>query len=486
LILKGDAVPIDEDIVVTVYNHMPGLEAGDKIRFPARLRPFKNFNNPGNYNYEEAMRLKGLTCSASVSDGRRIVPMGPGHLPFPRGLIETIQKPVRDLFKKQLDTRNFALFRAFILGERQGIDPGLREPFNKTGLGHMLAVSGLHIGLVAWAAFFLFKWILSRSYRLALEIDIRKMSAFLTAFPVIGYTLLAGFQVSSQRAMIMILAFLGSLILGREREVWSTFALAGLIILFLDPNALFSISFQLSFMAVTGILWLTPAILSKFHYPDSSQQARMPFLNRLPAYFTGLVAVTASATIFLLPITCYYFHRISLVSIPANLTTVPILGMWVIPLGLLSAVAEPFSFSVAGFLIHLGAWGLNKMMAIIEFWSRIPWSSIWIVTPNIFEIFLFYSFILCIFFFKRRRWAKTGVALIAALILSDVAYWIYTVRFNKDLEITFIDVGQGNAALVAFPGGKKMIIDGGGLSSGNFDVGRMVVAPYLWHKKISQ
>jgi len=486
LILKEDTVPIDEYIVVTVYNHTPRFKAGDKIRFPTRLRPFKNFNNPGNYNYEEAMRLKGLTCSASVSDGRRIVPMGSGYLPFPRDLIETIQKPVRDLFKKELDARDFALFRALILGERQGIDPGLREPFNRTGLGHMLAVSGLHIGLVAWAAFFLFKWVLSRSYRLALEIDVRKMAAFLTAFPVIGYTLLTGFQVSSQRAMIMILAFLGSLILGREREVWSTLALAGLIILFLDPNALFSISFQLSFMAVIGILWLTPAILDKFHYTDNSQQEKISILNRLLAYFTGLVAVTASATIFLIPITCYYFHRISLVSIPANLTTVPILGMWIIPLGLLSAVALPFSSNVSSFFLNLGAWGLNKMMTIIEFWSHIPWSSIWTITPNLFETFLFYSFILGIFFFKRRRWAKIGVALIATLILSDVAYWVYQVRFNRDLEVAFLDVGQGNAALVAFPGGKKMIIDGGGFSRGSFDVGKMVVAPYLWHKKISE
>ena len=213
LILKGGAVPIDEDIVLTVYDNAPKLEPGDKIRFPARLKPFKNFNNPGNYNYEKAMKLKGLICSASVSDGRRIVPMGPGHLPFLRGMIETIQKPVRDLFKKQLNPRNFALFRALILGERQGLGPALREPFNQTGLGHMLAVSGLHIGLVAWAVFFLFKWVLSRSYRLALMFDIRKISAFLTAFPVIGYTLLAGFQVSSQRAMIRILTFLGSMIL---------------------------------------------------------------------------------------------------------------------------------------------------------------------------------------------------------------------------------------------------------------------------------
>ena len=98
----------------------------------------------------------------------------------------------------------------------------------------------------------------------------------------------------------------------------------------------------------------------------------------------------------------------------------------------------------------------------------------------------FYSFILCIFFFKRWRWAKTGVAIIAALILSDAAYWVYQVRFNTDLEVIFLDVRQGNAAFVAFPGGKKMIIDGGGFSSGNFDVGKMVVAPYLWHKKIRQ
>jgi len=133
------------------------------------------------------------------------------------------------------------------------------------------------------------------------------------------------------------------------------------------------------------------------------------------------------------------------VSIPANLTTVPILGMWVIPWGFFPPLQLPFSSNVACFFLHLGAWGLNKMMAIIEFWSHIPWSSIWTVTPNLFETFLFYSFILGIFFFKRRRWAKIGVALIATLILSDVAYWVYQVRFNRDLEVTFLDVGQGNA-----------------------------------------
>ena len=484
LCLPEKTIPLDENIAVTVYRHLPDLHPGDRIRFPARLRLFRNFNNPGNYDYEGAMKLKGLTCAANISDGTRIVRLGPGRLTFFRGLVEGLQRPVREFFQERLDPRNDALFRALILGERQGITPALREPFNQTGLGHLLAVSGLHIGLVAGVAFFLFKWLISRSYRLALSVDVRKLAALLTCFPVIGYALLAGFQVSSQRAMIMVLAFLASLLLGREREVWSTLSLAGLVILLFDPNALFSISFQLSFMAVIGILWLTPAILNRLHRPVNTLTGKRPARNRLLDYFIGLAAASASAAFFLLPVTCYYFHRIPLVSMPANLTAVPILGVWLIPLGLLSAVTVPLSTGIAGLFLQIASWGLDIWMSIIEFWANLPWSSIWTITPNLFEIVLFYLLIFFAFFFRRRRWAKTGLVVVAILILSDIAYWAYTVRFNRDLQVTFLDVGQGNAALVSFPGGKKMLIDGGGFAGGSFDVGEMVVAPYLWHSKI--
>jgi len=484
LCLPEETVPLHERIAVTVYRHLPALRPGDRIRFPARLRLFRNFRNPGNYDYEGAMKRKGLTCAASVSDGGRIIITGSGDLPFLRGFVERLQRPVRGLFHSCLTARNAALFRALILGERQGITTELREPFNQTGLGHLLAVSGLHIGLVAGVVFFLFKWALSRSYRLTLCLDVRKLAALLTCLPVVGYALLAGFQVSSQRAMIMALAFLGSLILGREREVWSTLSLAGLIILVFDPNALFSISFQLSFMAVVGILWLTPVILTWLRRMERSSYETSASRNRLLDYLIGLTAVSAAAVFFLLPLTCHYFHRISLVSLPANLTTVPILGMWIIPFGLLSALIVPFSTGIAGFFLHIGAWGLNIMMSIIEFWANLPGSSIWTVTPNSFEILLFYSIIFFTFFFKRFRWAKTALVVVGILILGDIAYWVHTVRFNKNLEVVFLDVGRGNAALVSFPGGKKMLIDGGGFASSSFDVGRMVVAPYLWHSKI--
>jgi len=484
LCLSKKTIPLDETIAVAVYRDAPQLRPGDRIRFPARLRPFRNFNNPGNYDYKKAMHLKGLSCAASVSNGARMERLGTGGLPFFRGLVEKVQRPIRDLFHERLTPQNAALFRALILGERQGITPDLREPFNQTGLGHMLAVSGLHIGLVAGVVFFLFKWVLSRSYWISLRLNARKLAALLTCLPVVGYALIAGFHVSTQRAMIMVLAFLASLMAGRERDVWSTLSLAGLIILAFEPGALFSISFQLSFLAVIGILWLTPPIMDRLRRPKDPLAEEEPRRNKLLEYVIGLAVVSAAAAFFLLPVTCHYFHRIPLLSIPANMTTVPILGMWLIPMGLFAAVFHPFSTAVAGFFLHIGAWGLELWMGIIRFWADLPCSSIWMVTPNLFEIILFYLLIVTLFFFKRSKWVRMALALVVVLILSDAAYWVCKVRFNRRLQVTFLDVGKGNAALVSFPGGKKMLIDGGGFGASSFDVGRMVVAPYLWHSKI--
>lgn len=483
--LGQESMAVRGKVYVVVYSPCGSFWPGQKIRFPAKFRAFNNFHNPGRYDYETAMESKGFTCAASVSDGRYIVPMGPGKMPFPSGLLEEARGPVREFFREHLGPEDFALMSALILGEKQGLTPELREPFNRSGLGHVLVVSGLHIGLVAAAAFFLFRWLLSRSYNLGLLADTRRLAAIFTCFPVVFYTGLAGFHIPGQRAMIMALAFLGSLILGREREVWSTLALAALVVMALNPHALFTISFHLSFCAVIGILLLSPVIWDKIPLPAKHRQERT-FLDIVFTYFLGLAVVSLSAITFLLPFIALYFHRASLVGLPANISVVPILGLWVLPSGLFSVLALPVAPQIAQLLLEVSVWGLHTMVNFIRFWSGLSFSSLWVISPSIVEMGIFYGFLILFVRLRTWPWAKKGILALALVLALDVGYWTYRIRFHPDLRVTFLDVGQGNSALVEFPYGKSMLIDGGGFSSGTFDVGKMVVAPYLWRSKITQ
>jgi len=484
-VLKGGKwIGANEKILVTVYENGRDLSPGRKLRFPVTLRPFRNFNNPGGYDYRFAMERKGFTCAGSVSDGRSMVLMGGGALPFPQDLLEKIRAPARSLFSEDLAGEKGALYRALILGERQALGTGLRDVFNRTGLAHILAVSGLHVGLLAWCFYTLLRWILLRVPTVGLHADIRKLAVALTFLPVTVYACVAGLQLPTQRALIMVAVFLGSVLAGKEREVWSTLALAGLLILAMDPLQIFSISFQLSFAAVAGILWLAPPLIEKLSAllglsPESSSAG-----TKIVRYFLGLLAAGIAATVFLAPILAYHFHRVCPVGILANLVVVPVLGLWVIPLGFLAVLFLPLSHGIAFWLALAGSRGLEIILKTADLLACVPFGSFWMIMPSLFEILLFYLFLYFTVSFRSRPRARSGLAAVCLIVLVHGAFHVHETYFKKRLRVTFLDVGQANAALVEFPGGRTMLIDCGGFPRDHFDTGRMVVAPFLWHSKI--
>lgn len=475
-----------ERLVLTVFKPVEGYSPGQRILFPARLRPFRNFKNPGHYDYERTMKLAGFACAASVSDGRRIVSMGKGSLGFPLDQLEGARRPVRDLLMRRLAPEQAALFRALILGEKRGIGEELRERFNRAGLGHVLAVSGLHVALVAWFTFSLCMRALSLSYRLALAADIRRTAAALTCLPVMAYGCLTGLEVSCQRAMIMVMVFLFSIILGKEKETWSTLSLAALLVLAVEPAALFSISFHLSFSAVVGILWLGPSLQKVLTSPARREGKTVGYASRFYVYFADITAVTIAATIFLLPITCYYFQRFSLTVIPANLTVLPVLGLLLLPMGLLAALCLALSTALGEVLIEGAAWVLERMMDYVAFWGSWSWSEVWVMSPNAPEVMLLYVLMFFLFYCFRFAWARRGIIVVLLFLAGDMAYWVQRNFHNPHLKVSFLDVGQGSAALVQFPGKERMLIDGGGFSRGRLDVGKAIIAPYLLRSKITR
>jgi len=180
----------------------------------------------------------------------------------------------------------------------------------------------------------------------------------------------------------------------------------------------------------------------------------------------------------------HHFHRFSIVALPANLTVVPIIGLWVIPLGLLSSISLLLSSTLAGILLSLGEFGLNLVISLVQLWSDIPWSSIWVIRPNWLEVLLLYGLLFLGINFTRSRLYQLSLALLLTILCIDVGYWVYQTRLNNNLRVTILDVGRANVAFIQFPGKERMLIAHNAFGQMGFKLGRMVVAPYLWQEKI--
>lgn len=494
VLYKGLLLNVEEKIRITVYRNMPDIDPGQRLSLPLTLAPFKNFNNPGRYNFEGAMKAKGFACGGYLSDGRYIVLMAEPRLCPLKSIMEAARSRFRRILQRSLgnsqpstlNSHASHLLAALLLGERQTLDQELRDSFLRTGLSHVLAVSGLHIGLVAWLFYLGIKSLLSISTSLLLRCDVRRLSALLTAPPILGYVAFSGFQVSALRAMIMAYVFLGAMLLGREKDLWSSLSLAAIFIISLEPHALFQVSFQLSFLAVAGILWLGVPLVSRAETCLRGLSPRNPWLQKPLLYFSELFLIAMVAWFFLLPATAYYFHQASLIGVFANALVVPIIGLWVLPFGLLSAATSLISVELAQALLPIASIGSEAALWIVGVLDRIPLNSVLVPIPNFLEIIAFY---LSVFFgwasWKwKRPWAIVAVMAIAGFWLADLGFWIWRVKFRNELSVTFLDVGQGNSAFVQLPNGKKILIDGGGFRPGGFDVGRNVVAPFLLYNKI--
>jgi competence protein ComEC len=331
---------------------------------------------------------------------------------------------------------------------------------------------------VATLAFFAFRYLLARSQRILLAAWVPRGAALMSALPVVCYGLLAGMSPPTQRAVIMVMAFLVAVLLEREHDTINTLAVAALVILIINPTALFEISFQLSFVAVFAILYM----LRKLPFVLKLRSGPLTVLKRLALF----LLVSAAAILGTLPITLYYFNQTSLIGLFTNCLLVPLVGFLVVPLGLLAVFLLPFAPTGSLWIMKMAVAVMQGGLSLAALFSKCPFAAVKTVTPSFLEIGLYYVLAWTLFSLRQSRLAKAALLGIAIVALADGAYWAAKQRFgNHDLKTTFIDVAQGNAALLELPGGPCMLVDGGGFYDNRFDVGARIVAPLLWHKKIA-
>jgi competence protein ComEC len=501
----------------------PQLAYGDRVRCIAKLRSPRNFRNPGAFDYEGYLRGLGITALGTVAaDQIEILPgksgsrLGFWRSRIRRSILAHVGGSVRGLW----DGDDAALFAAMVVGDDSLLLRNVREEFQATGVYHLLVVSGMNVAMLALAVFWIGRRLRAPEWAAAVA------TIALATF----YAFIAGMGISIERALLMLSVFLGSRLLYRERSALNATGFAALAVLAVSPAAFFDPGFQLTFLALLAIAGISLPLLERtsarvrralYHFDSTTYdlaleprlaQLRLDFRlvagrlarltgRRLARWLVTGSAGTAMACFELVLVTSItqaalvlpmraYFHRAAVIGLPANVLALPLAGV------MLNSAAAAVGVSYLSLpLARIPAWiaatALHWTLACLSYLGHMRVSQ-WRVPDAWWGTSLVAVAGIAVALFTNRRRRAVAWAGVAGLMASAAVAAFYVVPpriVPGKLEVTAIDVGQGDALLVVSPQGRTMLVDGGGNlgpTRGEFDFGEDVVSPYLWTRGLER
>lgn len=300
-----------------------------------------------------------------------------------------------------------------------------------------------------------------------------------TMLPVTSYAILAGAETATVRSLLMVATALLALWLGYRRHLLHALSFAALAILLHDPHALFDISFQLSFLSVWSIAWFIDQ--ARFNDEESEPSS---WISTSMRWIADSLSISLLVTLATLPLVAFYFNQIPWIGLATNILVVPFTGLLLVPIGLGAA----FWLIATGGPILPASAGIELLSTVlvegIRFVARVPQVDLYVAAPTVPLMGLFYWLGYLTLKRSADRWTRAAAA---SGICMVIAWWVWSPRpfqiTGQTLRATFLDVGQGDSAVVELPDGDVILIDGGGAYE-RFDMGRGVVAPYLWNRGI--
>ncbi len=359
-----------------------------------------------------------------------------------------LNRYIEENFKKD----SGAFIASITTGQRANMDEELRDSFNVTGLAHILSISGTHFGLFSMLLFGMLSFLIKAlPYRILQRITIfltPSQAAAILCFPfMLAYLGLSGASIPAVRSFIMISLFLSGLIINRKGFWLNSLFFAAFIITVWEPEVIFSLSFQLSFLAV---LFIGFSIENK---EDEKRDNEKKEDKKIVRYIKNAVLLTLSASIGTAPLVAYHFHYFSIISPLSNLFIAPLIGFVLIPLSVFSS----FLFLITGHYMFTPIVSAisDVSLLLVKIFSHIPFADIKIPAFPPIVVLLFYAGFIFYFLFNKKRYA---------LIIPFVPIVIYlslSIPEKNELNITYLDVGQGDSSVIELPDGKTVAIDTG-------------------------
>lgn len=370
-----------------------------------------------------------------------------------------------------------SLAQALLLGRRTTLPPELTQAFRDTGTSHLLAISGLHVGVLLGLSVAFSRWLLGARRQLYLLVPLLSVWA---------YAALSGMSPSVERAAIMGSIYLAGMYLGRQNSIMPALAVAAAIMVGIQPGVLTSVSFQLSFTAMAGLALLAPPIERWLRRAFSEGEDEGSWTRAL----SYAIAATVAATVATLPLVAFYFHQLSLVGLPATLLALPAVP-FILVTGLVTSLLGLVSLGAAQ-VVGWAPWLLlSYLKAVVELFDSIPGNTLsigWMGTPLVVA---YYGAFMALIAVRSRverlgatihllpesvrhprcdsKWAESWLprgrvfwAPFALAALAAATVWTAALAGpDGRLHVTFLDIGQGDAILIVTPGGRQVLIDGG-------------------------
>ncbi len=440
---------LPQRIRLSWYHNRRLPKAGEQWRLTVRLKRPHGFANPGAFDYEKWLFSQRIGATGYVRKPETATRLGDAGWRI---------DAVRQALAQRLDqlfpaSSARALLKALVLGIRSGLSRDDWQTLTRTGVNHLVAISGLHIGLIAGLAFWLCRKLWSRFPRLCLALPAQKAAAALALFPATGYAALAGFSTPTLRALLMLAIVMASLLAWRAPRPFTILAGALLAVLALDPLAVLEPGFWLSFTAVAVIVWLATT---------GERRGIMAALRIQWWLVFGLM-----------PLTFWWFGQGSLIAPLANLIAVPLVGLLAAPLALLGVglllVAPPLGAGVLQGVINLlGLWldGMHALAGLPLAWWRFSFPGATALVGALLGVAL-------LMMFRGLPGRYLGLILLSASLLSSASPMA-----DGEFRVTVLDVGQGLSVVVQTRR-HVLVYDTGDRFSRRFNAADAVVTPFL-------
>lgn len=349
------------NIRVNKYDDMPYV--GDTVKIRAGLLPPPGPSMPGDYDYARQIWFQKISAVGYGVSTLIITEKSSGF----SSSFNQLRQRMAERIKNQIDGDAGSLAVALITGIRGTMSKDLIEAMRNAGLAHLLAISGLHMGLLCGVVFFVTRLILSRFPFITLRYPIKKYSAIIAALSGLGYLFLSGASIPTLRAFIMVLVVFIGILTDRKAISLRLVAIAAIIILITTPEALIGVSFQMSFAAVVALVIAFEAFgndfLNNVRGDKSASRKILYFL--IASLMTSLIAEVAIA-----PFALYHFNKIVLFGLLANLIAMPVMGSWVMPWIVATLLLMPFGLEWLA--LAPMSWGLEVIMKTAHFVSALP------------------------------------------------------------------------------------------------------------------